>query len=123
MGLTIPAMTALAQEAGRRSPGTAASLKGGMTLLTGALVTPLTGVVGYDSLLPLALLMTVFFSAAFTLVRVVDARPGTADTAADRRLHPGGRDDGMGPGRSAPRASVAAPSSAAYVRISSPRCR
>jgi DHA1 family bicyclomycin/chloramphenicol resistance-like MFS transporter len=71
-GLTVPAMTTLAQEAGRRSAGTAASLQGGLALLTGALVTPLTGVLGYDSLLPLALLMTVFYAAAFTLMRLVD---------------------------------------------------
>lgn len=64
MGLIIPASTALAQEAGRRSGGTAAALSGGLGFLSGALVTPLTGVLGYDTLRPMALLMSGFFAAA-----------------------------------------------------------
>ena len=64
MGLMIPASTALAQEAGRRSGGTAAALSGGLVFLAGALVTPLTGVLGYSTLLPMALLMTGFFTAS-----------------------------------------------------------
>ncbi|WP_176730789.1 multidrug effflux MFS transporter [Micromonospora mirobrigensis] len=64
MGFVYPATTALAQEAGRRAAGTAAALQGGLSFLTGALVTPLTGLLGYDSLLPMALCMTVFFLAA-----------------------------------------------------------
>lgn len=65
MGLTMPATTALAQEAGRPSAGSAAALQGGSTFLTGALVTPLTSVFGYRTLLPMALVMAVFFIAAF----------------------------------------------------------
>ncbi|GAA4361811.1 multidrug effflux MFS transporter [Angustibacter luteus] len=61
MGWSIPGTTALAQQAGRRSGGTAAALQGGLTFLVGALVTPLTGILGYDSLLPMALLMLTFF--------------------------------------------------------------
>ena len=61
MGWSIPGTTALAQQAGRRSGGTAAALQGGLTFLVGALVTPLTGILGYDSLLPMALLMLGFF--------------------------------------------------------------
>jgi MFS transporter, DHA1 family, multidrug resistance protein len=64
MGLMIPASTALAQEAGRRSGGTAAALNGGLVFLAGALVTPLTGVLGYATLLPMALLMGGFFAAS-----------------------------------------------------------
>ena len=71
MGMTMPATTALAQEAGRRSAGTASALQGGLVFLTGALVTPLTGLIGYTSLLPMALAMAVFFGlAALALVRV-----------------------------------------------------
>jgi len=70
-GFTVPATTALAQEAGRRYAGTAASLQGGLGFLIGAAVTPLTGVIGYDSLLPLAAAMTVFYLASFTLLRVI----------------------------------------------------
>ncbi len=64
MGLCFPGTMALAQQAGRRAGGTAAALTGGLTFLVGAAVTPLTGLLGYDSLLPLAVLMTGFFVAA-----------------------------------------------------------
>jgi MFS transporter, DHA1 family, multidrug resistance protein len=64
MGLMIPASTSLAQEAGRRSGGTAAALGGGLVFLAGALVTPLTGVLGYGTLLPMTLLMSGFFAAS-----------------------------------------------------------
>jgi len=64
MGLVLPGSTALAQEAGRRSGGTAAALSGGLVFLSGALVTPLTGVRGYATLLPMALLMSGFFAAS-----------------------------------------------------------
>jgi DHA1 family bicyclomycin/chloramphenicol resistance-like MFS transporter len=70
-GLTVPATTALAQEAGRRSAGTAASLQGGLGFFIGALVTPLTGSIGYDSLLPMASAMAVFYLAAFTLMLAI----------------------------------------------------
>ncbi|GAA1623388.1 multidrug effflux MFS transporter [Actinoplanes couchii] len=68
MGLTIPSTTALAQEAGRRSAGTASALQGGLTFITAALVTPLTGIFGHDTLLPMALAMSLFFTAAFILM-------------------------------------------------------
>ncbi|WP_176739146.1 multidrug effflux MFS transporter [Micromonospora matsumotoense] len=74
MGLTLPATTALAQEAGRHSAGTAAALQGGLGFLAGALVTPLTGLLGYASLLPLAAAMAVFFVAASGVLLVL-ARP------------------------------------------------
>ncbi|MEU7616796.1 multidrug effflux MFS transporter [Micromonospora rifamycinica] len=64
MGLTLPATTALAQEAGRRSAGTAAALQGGLGFLAGALVTPLTGLLGYATLRPMASVMAFFFVAA-----------------------------------------------------------
>jgi MFS transporter, DHA1 family, multidrug resistance protein len=70
-GFTVPATTALAQEAGRRYAGTAASLQGGIGFLVGAAVTPLTGLIGYHSLVPLAVAMTAFYLASFTLLRVV----------------------------------------------------
>ncbi|MFI9643136.1 multidrug effflux MFS transporter [Micromonospora sp. NPDC051925] len=77
MGLTLPATTALAQEAGRRSAGTAAALQGGLGFLAGAVVTPLTGVLGYASLLPMVGAMAVFFVAA-SGVLILLARPGVA---------------------------------------------
>ncbi|GAB3598523.1 multidrug effflux MFS transporter [Angustibacter peucedani] len=64
MGLSIPGTTALAQQAGDRARGTASALQGGLTFLVGAAATPLTGLVGYDTLLPMAELMLGFFVAA-----------------------------------------------------------
>lgn len=67
MGLVIPSSTALGQLAGDRARGTAAAVLGGFSFFAGALVTPLTGIVGYTSLLPMALLMAGFFAAALLL--------------------------------------------------------
>jgi DHA1 family bicyclomycin/chloramphenicol resistance-like MFS transporter len=64
MGLMIPASTSLAQEAGRRSGGTAAALSGGLVFLAGALVTPLTGNAPLQHPRPMALLMSGFFAAS-----------------------------------------------------------
>ncbi len=61
MGFTIPSATTLGQEAGRRSRGTAAALMGGLAFMCGAAVTPLTGLIGYGTLLPMAALMSGFF--------------------------------------------------------------
>ena len=68
MGLTIPSATALGQEAGQRFRGTAAALQGGLGFAAGAAVTPLTGLLGYGTLLPMALLMSGFFALAMTLL-------------------------------------------------------
>jgi DHA1 family bicyclomycin/chloramphenicol resistance-like MFS transporter len=78
MGLVIPATTALAQEAGRRARGTASALQGGLSFFVGALVTPLTGIVGYRSLLPMGLLMAGFFLCAITLLALSRAQPDSA---------------------------------------------
>ncbi|MBB4751487.1 multidrug effflux MFS transporter [Actinoplanes lobatus] len=80
MGFSIPASTALAQEAGRRAAGTASALQGGLTFLTAALVTPLTGVFGHDTLTPMAIAMSGFFAAAFALMCVLTKtrRPASA---------------------------------------------
>jgi DHA1 family bicyclomycin/chloramphenicol resistance-like MFS transporter len=75
MGLVIPATTALSQQAGDRSRGTASALLGGFSFFIGALVTPLTGIVGYTSMLPMALLMAGFFVCSLTLAIVVRVRP------------------------------------------------
>jgi DHA1 family bicyclomycin/chloramphenicol resistance-like MFS transporter len=74
MGLVIPASTVLGQEAGDRARGTASAVLGGLSFFVGALMTPLTGVIGYTSLLPMALLMAGFFAASVALTVV--SRPG-----------------------------------------------
>jgi MFS transporter, DHA1 family, multidrug resistance protein len=75
MGFVIPSTTALAQEAGRRALGTASALQGGLAMLVGAAVTPMTGLVGYDSMLPMGLLMAGFFLVAVVTVLLLGRRP------------------------------------------------
>ena len=75
-GFCIPATTVLAQDAGRDSAGTAASLSGGLSFLVGAMTTPLTGLVGIQTVLVLALGMTVLSSAALLVSRLL--RPAAA---------------------------------------------
>jgi DHA1 family bicyclomycin/chloramphenicol resistance-like MFS transporter len=82
MGFVIPATTALAQEEGRRALGTASALQGGLAFLAGAAVTPLTGLVGYDSLLPMGLLMGGFFVVAVVTVLLPVRRPAEATSPA-----------------------------------------
>ena len=67
MGLVIPASTALGQQEGDRARGTASALMGGLSFFVGALVTPLTGIVGYTSMLPMGLLMAGFFVISLSL--------------------------------------------------------
>ncbi|MCG8917404.1 Bcr/CflA family efflux MFS transporter [Actinokineospora sp. PR83] len=77
-GLTVPATTVLAQEAGRRSAGAAAAVQGGLGFLVGALVTPLTGFIGYGSTRPMAVAMTCFYGVAFVLMAVAVRSRGMA---------------------------------------------
>ena len=64
----IPSSVTLAQQAGERFRGTASALQGGLSFLTGALVTPLTGVLGDRSLTPMAVLMAGFMLAALAVL-------------------------------------------------------
>ncbi|MCE0539078.1 Bcr/CflA family efflux MFS transporter [Kineosporia rhizophila] len=109
MGLTIPSATALAQEAGRRSRGTAAALAGGLAFLCGAAVTPLTGLLGYGTLLPMAALMSGFFVASVLMLLLV-GRAGVS----------GGADPGAGssarPSRPSGRSGAAHPATGAAER-------
>ncbi|MFD1721325.1 Bcr/CflA family efflux MFS transporter [Amnibacterium endophyticum] len=70
-GFCIPATTVLAQEAGRPSAGTAASLSGGLAFLVGALTTPLTGLIGVQTVLVLALGMAVLSTTALVASRLL----------------------------------------------------
>lgn len=70
-GFCLPATTVLAQEAGRGSAGTAASLSGGLSFLAGALATPLTGLVGAQTVLALTLGMTVFSTGGLVASRLL----------------------------------------------------
>lgn len=86
-GFTVPATTALAQEAGRRSPGTAAALQGGIGFLAGALVTPLTGSLGYHSLVPMAALMTGFYVAGATILALTTKATRRAEARRSTGQH------------------------------------
>ncbi len=68
MGLSIPATTALAQEAGRATGGTASALQGSLTFGVGAAATPLTGLLGLETVRGMASIMAVFFAAALVAV-------------------------------------------------------
>ncbi|WP_460444557.1 multidrug effflux MFS transporter [Angustibacter aerolatus] len=70
MGLSIPGTQALAQEAGARSAGTASALQGGLAFLVGAGSTPLTGLVGDRSLVPMAALMCGLLLTSLVVLRV-----------------------------------------------------
>jgi DHA1 family bicyclomycin/chloramphenicol resistance-like MFS transporter len=63
MGLVIPASMTMAQQAGDRARGTAASLQGGLTQAACAIATPMTGIFGDTGLLPMAVLMAAGFAA------------------------------------------------------------
>jgi DHA1 family bicyclomycin/chloramphenicol resistance-like MFS transporter len=66
MGWCIPGTTAIAQQAGRRYGGAASALQGGTVFVVGALATPLTGLTGHQTVLTMAILMTVLFWCAVT---------------------------------------------------------
>jgi DHA1 family bicyclomycin/chloramphenicol resistance-like MFS transporter len=70
MGLSVPAATVLAQEAGARSAGTASSLLGGLGYLAAAVAAPLTGLIDARSLLDMAIFLAACFALALTAVKV-----------------------------------------------------
>lgn len=74
MGLAIPATTTIAQNAGARTAGTASALQGGLTFLAGAAATPLTGVLGNATLLPMAALMAVLLVASRGVLAITSRR-------------------------------------------------
>jgi DHA1 family bicyclomycin/chloramphenicol resistance-like MFS transporter len=63
-GLFYPAVTAIAQESGRDAPGATSALLGGGQFLLGGAVSPLVGVIGTTSALPMASLITACLSLA-----------------------------------------------------------
>ena len=88
MGLVIPASMTLAQQAGEVFRGTASALQGGLSFLTGALVTPLTGVLGDTSLTPMALLMAGFMLATLVALSVTRSPRWTGEAPRRYRSAP-----------------------------------
>jgi DHA1 family bicyclomycin/chloramphenicol resistance-like MFS transporter len=88
LGMYLPSNGAIAQNAGRRFPGTASALGGGLPFLAGALTTPLTGVFGSQTVLVMSSCMVVAFSLAAALA--VASRRFTLEPG-DEEPAPGGR--------------------------------
>ena len=89
LGMYLPSNSSLVQYAGRRAAGTASALGGGLPFLAGAVTTPLTGLLGHQTVAVMATLMVVFFALAVVaavLGRRATVAPGAEDdevTAAD----------------------------------------
>ncbi|MBB2947375.1 DHA1 family bicyclomycin/chloramphenicol resistance-like MFS transporter [Actinoplanes lutulentus] len=64
LGMYLPSNGAIAQFAGRRAAGTASAFGGGLPFLAGALTTPLTGLLGSQTVLTMASCMAFFFTCA-----------------------------------------------------------
>ncbi|MEU6140544.1 multidrug effflux MFS transporter [Streptomyces sp. NPDC047081] len=74
IGLVFPAAMSLGQTLGRATPGAASALLGGFQFLFGALASPLVGLFGEASSLPMALIMLIAVAAAGVAL-VALARP------------------------------------------------
>ncbi|MFJ4616924.1 multidrug effflux MFS transporter [Streptomyces sp. NPDC088812] len=64
IGLVFPAGMSIGQAVGRSAPGAASALLGGLQFLFGALASPLVGLFGEHSSLPMALVMLIAVAAA-----------------------------------------------------------
>ncbi|MFF2050275.1 multidrug effflux MFS transporter [Leifsonia sp. NPDC058194] len=73
LGTYLPSNSSITQEAGRRSAGTASALGGGIPFLVGACTTPLTGLIGSETVLVMASLMAALFACAI-LAAIMGAR-------------------------------------------------
>lgn len=67
LGMYLPSNSAIAQREGRRYAGTASALSGGLPFLAGSLTTPLTGVLGEQTVLVMSVGMASFFLLAVLL--------------------------------------------------------
>lgn len=64
LGTYLPSNSSIVQILGRRCGGTASALGGGLPFLTGALMTPLTGLLGQQSVMLMSAAMSGFFAVA-----------------------------------------------------------
>ncbi|MFJ8107878.1 multidrug effflux MFS transporter [Streptomyces sp. NPDC096132] len=64
IGLIFPGGMSIGQAVGRTAPGAASALLGGLQFFLGALASPLVGLFGEDSSLPMALIMLIAVAAA-----------------------------------------------------------
>lgn len=86
IGTLIPATMSLGQNIGRAAPGAASALLGGLQFLCGAVASPLVGLFGEDSSLPMALVMLVSLAlAALALILLVRPRQGHGEVTGAGR--------------------------------------
>ncbi|WP_255583897.1 multidrug effflux MFS transporter [Dietzia sp. ANT_WB102] len=78
IGLVLPNAAALSMQTTRGRSGTGSALLGACQFAGAALVSPLTGIAGPDSAVPLAVVMAVCAVVAVTATWVVVSRPGRA---------------------------------------------
>jgi Bcr/CflA subfamily drug resistance transporter len=74
IGMLLPATMTLGQDLGRAAPGAASALLGGLQFLFGAIASPVVGLFGVTSSLPMSLIMLVSAALA-ALALVVLVRP------------------------------------------------
>lgn len=74
LGAYLPANSSITQAAGRRYAGTASALGGGVPFLIGSCTTPLTGLIGTESVRTMATAMVAFFAAAATAAVLTGGR-------------------------------------------------
>ena len=89
LGTYLPANSSIVQLAGRRYGGTASALGGGIPFLVGAIMTPLTGVIGEQTVDAMATAMVVFFVLAAGVAVLGRVWPGGVVTPLP--LAPDGR--------------------------------
>ncbi len=75
LGAYLPANSSITQAAGRRYAGTASALGGGVPFLVGSCTTPLTGLIGTESVRTMATAMFAFFAVAATTAVLTGRRP------------------------------------------------
>ena len=78
IGFVNPSGLILSQRAGRVHAGTAAALHGGLQFTSGALASPITGVFGHSTLLPMAVAMFTFMVLALVSNRIGTRLNGAA---------------------------------------------
>jgi hypothetical protein len=82
IGMVLPATMTLGQNLGRATPGAASALLGGLQFLFGAIASPVVGLFGETSSLPMALIMLVAAAlAALALIVLVRERSATGRSA------------------------------------------
>ncbi len=89
LGTYLPANSSIVQLVGRRFGGTASALGGGIPFLVGATMTPLTGVIGQQTVHAMATAMVIFFALAAGIAAASwlrSGRPGSRVVVAQPHI-------------------------------------